>query len=78
VDPSLGVVVQVSLKEEEEDLGQGDTLPGFCEPADREPSLPWTEVVGKNLNDACSCKVQYIVIVISHFEKFNYWRVAGI
>jgi len=35
----------------EEDLGQDDIIPGFFEPAHREPSLPWTEVVGKNIND---------------------------
>ena len=78
VDLSPGVVAQVSSKEEEEDLGQDNILPGFCEPAHRELSLPWTEVVGENLNDASSCKVEYIVIVISHFERFNYWGVAGI
>jgi len=59
VDLSPGVVAQVSSKEEEEDLGQDNILPGFCEPAHRELSLPWTEVVGENLNDASSCKVEY-------------------
>ena len=61
-DPSPGVVVQVPSKkgtekeekEEEgegEDVGQDDIMPGSFEPAHREPSLPWTEVVGKNIND---------------------------
>jgi len=38
-------------KEEEEDTGQDDIMPGSFEPAHREPSLPWTEVVSKNLDD---------------------------
>ena len=63
-DPSSGVVAQVPSKEEakeeakeeeaakeEEDLGSDDIMPGSFEPAHREPSLPWTEVVGKNLDD---------------------------
>ena len=74
-DPSPGVVAQVLSKEEEEGFSQDD---GSCEPAHREPSLPWTKIAGKNLNDASSCKVECIVIVISHFDRFNYWRVAGI
>ena len=28
---------------------EGKTMPGCFEPVHREPSLPWTEVVGKNL-----------------------------
>jgi len=74
-DPSRGVTAQASSKEEEEGVGQDDIMLGSCEPAHREPSLPWTKIA---LNDASSCKVEYIVIVISHFERFNYWRVAGI
>jgi len=63
-DPSPGVVVQVPSKkgtekeekeekeeEGEEDVGQDDIMPGSFEPAHREPSFPWTEVVGKNIND---------------------------
>ena len=55
-DPSPGVVAQVlskegAEKEEEEDTGQDDIMPGSFEPAHREPSLPWTEVVRKNLDD---------------------------
>jgi len=60
-DPSPGVVAQVpeeeeekeekEEKEEEEDTGQDDIMPGSFEPAHREPSLPWTEVVSKNLGD---------------------------
>jgi len=38
-------------KEEEEDTGQDDIMPGSFEPAHREPSFPWTEVVSKNLGD---------------------------
>jgi len=38
-------------KEEEEDTGQDDIMPGSFEPAHREPSLPCTEVVSKNLDD---------------------------
>ena len=53
-DPSPGVVAQVLSKEEEEGFSQDD---GSCEPAHREPSLPWTKIAGKNLNDASSCKV---------------------
>jgi len=39
-------------EEEEEDnhdhdLSQADIMPGSFEPAQRETSLPWTEVVGK-------------------------------
>jgi len=48
---SPGVVAQVSLEEEEENLGQDDIMPGSFEPAHREPSFPWTEVVSKNLHD---------------------------
>ena len=77
-DPSPGVTAQVSSKEEGESVGQDDIMLGSCEPAHREPSLPWTKIAGKNLNDASSCKVEYIVIVISHFERFDYWRVNGI
>jgi len=77
-DPSPGVVAQVLSKEEEEGFSQDDIMLGSCEPAHREPSLHWTKITGKNLNVASSCKVEYIVIVISHFERFNYWRVAGI
>jgi len=55
-DPSPGVVAQVPEKEKEEkeeaeDTGQDDIMPGSFEPAHREPSLPWTEVVSKNLDD---------------------------
>jgi len=75
-DPSPGVVAHVSLKEEEEGVGQDNIMLGSCEPAHRAPSLPW--ITCKNMNDASSCKVEYTVIVISHFERFNYWRVAGI
>jgi len=55
-DPSPGVVAQVpskeeAEKEEEEDIGQDDIMPGSFELAHREPSLPWTEVVSKNLDD---------------------------
>ena len=77
-DPSPGVTAQVSSKEEGEGVGQDDIMLGSCEPAHREPSLPWAKIAGKNLKDASSCKVEYIVIAISHFERFNYWRVAGI
>ena len=48
-DPSPRVVTQALSKEEEkDDLGRGDNMPGSFEPAHQEPSLPWTEVVGKN------------------------------
>ena len=77
-DPSPDLVAQVSSKEEGEGVGQDDVMLGSCEPTHREPSLPWAKIAGKNLNDTSSCKVEYIVIVISHFERFNYWRVAGI
>ena len=77
-DPSPGVVAQVLSKEEEKGVGKDDIMLGSWELAHRESSLPWTKIAGKNLNDASSCKVEYIVIVISHFERFNYWRVAGI
>ena len=60
-DPSTGVVAQVPSKKgtekeekeegEGEDVGQDDIMPGSFEPAHREPSFPWTEVVGKNIND---------------------------
>ena len=55
-DPSPGVVAQVPSKEEvekeeEEDTGQDDIMPGSFEPVHREPLLPWTEVVSKNLDD---------------------------
>jgi len=30
---------------------EGETIPGSFEPVHGEPSLPWTEVVGKNLDD---------------------------
>ena len=53
-DLSPGVVAQVPSKkgaEKEEDFGQDDIMPGSFEPGHREPSLPWTEVVGKNLDD---------------------------
>jgi len=75
-DPSPGVVAHVPLKEEEEGVGQDDIMLGSWELAHREPSLPWTKIAGKNLNDTSSCKVEYIVIVKPHFERFNYWRVA--
>ena len=77
-DPSPGVVAQMLSKEEEEGFSEDDIMLGSCEPAHREPSLHWTKITGKNLNIASSCKVECIVIVISHFERFNYWRVAGI
>ena len=77
-DSSPGVVAHMLSKEEEEGFSQDDIMLGPCKPAHQEPSLPWTKIAGKNLNDASSCKVEYIVIVISHFERFNYWRVAGI
>jgi len=59
-DPSPGVVAQVPLKEgaekeekeEEEDTGQDDIMPGSFERVHREPLLPWTEVVSKNLDDS--------------------------
>ena len=41
-DSSPGVT-PAPLKEE-----QGDTMPGSFEPVHREPSLPWTGVVGMN------------------------------
>ena len=41
----------MSSKEEEENLGQDDIMPGSFEHAHREPSFPWTEVVSKNLHD---------------------------
>jgi len=25
-----------------------------------------------------SCKIEYVLIVISHFEKFNHWEVTRI
>ena len=37
----------MSLKEEEENLGQDDIISGSFEPAHREQSFPWTGVVGK-------------------------------
>ena len=52
VDQNLPVTqVLEKEKEEEEDTGQDDIMPGSFEPAHREPSLPWTEVVSKNLDD---------------------------
>ena len=47
------VVTQALSKEEEEkdDLGRGDTMPGFFEPAHRELLLPCTDLIGKNLDD---------------------------
>jgi len=57
-DPSPGVAqvpskegAEKEEKEEEEDTGQDDIMPGSFEPAHREPSLLWTEVVSKNLDD---------------------------
>jgi len=50
-DSSPRIVTQASLKEEGQekgDLGRGDTMPGFFEPAYQEPSLPWIEMVGEN------------------------------
>jgi len=50
-DPSPHIVTQAPLKEEGQgkgDLGRGDTMPGFFEPAYQEPSLPWTEIVREN------------------------------
>jgi len=38
-------------KEDEENVGQDNIMPGSFEPAHREPSFPWTEVVSKNLHD---------------------------
>jgi len=53
-DPNPGVVIQGLSGEEEEEkdnLSQGDTIPGSFEPARRDPSVPWTDIVGKNLDD---------------------------
>jgi len=61
-DPSPGVVAQVLSQEEEEGFSQDDIILGSCEPAHREPSLPWTKITGKNLNVASSCKIECIVI----------------
>jgi len=36
---------------EEMEVEEGETMPGSFEPVHREPSLPWTEVVGKNSDD---------------------------
>jgi len=50
--PNRGVVTQgLSEEEEKDNISQGDTMPGSFEPARRDPSVPWTEVVGKNLDD---------------------------
>ena len=51
VDPNPPVTQVLEEKEDEENVGQDDIVPGSFEPAHREPSLPWTEVVGKNLHD---------------------------
>jgi len=52
VDQNLPVTqVLEKEKEEEEDTGQDDIMSGSFEPAHREPSLPWTEVVSKNLDN---------------------------
>ena len=51
VDQNPPVTQVLEEKEEEEDTGQDDIMPGSFEPAHREPSLPWTEVVSKNLGD---------------------------
>ena len=55
-DPSPDLVAQVSSKEEGEGVGQDDVMLGSCEPTHREPSLPWTKIAGKNLNDAFHVK----------------------
>ena len=52
-DPNPVVVTQGLSEEDAEakdDLSQDDTVPGSFEPARRDPSVPCTEVVGKNLN----------------------------
>jgi len=46
-DSSPGITSVPSKEKEEE----GETMPGSFEPVHREPSFPWTEVVGKNLDD---------------------------
>jgi len=55
IDPNSPVIQLLEEKEKEkeekEDTGQDDIMPGSFEPAHREPSLPWTEVVSKNLDD---------------------------
>ena len=56
VDPNSPVTQLFEEKEEEEqeeqeDTGQDDIMSGSFEPAHREPSLSWTEVVSKNLDD---------------------------
>jgi len=37
----------LSLELVEEDVGQGNAVPGSLEPAHQEQLLPWTEVVEK-------------------------------
>jgi len=47
-------------------------MPGSFEPARRDPSVPWTEVVGKNLDDfsnASSCKVGNAIFVTSNKQN---------
>ena len=71
--PNPGVVTQgLSEEEEKDNLSQGDTMPGSFEPARRDPSVPWTEVVGKNLDDfsnASSCKVGNAIFVTSNKQN---------
>ena len=53
-DSSPGVASAPSKEEvvvEEVEVEESEMMPGSFEPAHREPSLPWTEVVGKNLDD---------------------------
>ena len=51
-DSSPGVTsVPSKEKEEVEEGKEGEAIPGSCEPVHWGPSLPWTEVVGRNLDD---------------------------
>ena len=70
-DPSLGVVTQGLPEEEEEKdyLSQGDTMPGSFQLSCREPLLPWTEVVGKDLDD-------YLMLLC--VKKFNFCHINSL
>ena len=69
-DPSRGVIIQGLSEEEEEkgDLNQGDTMPGSFEPAHWEPSVPLTEVVGKNLDD-------FLMLLCVKYKKCNFGHI---
>ena len=68
-DPNLRVVTQ-TLSKEEGEVFWICSLKTAC--LDKGGwKIRWFSVVS-------SCKVEYVLIVISHFEKFNHWRVTRI